>query len=466
MAFCLNDAGARVLLIEDCAQWAALKDQVKTVERVIYLGGTPITDPKAVAVKDWLPANPQALSRSPAAPDDLATIVYTSGTTGRPKGVMLSHRNIVSNVIAAMKAIPVSSSDRFLSFLPLSHMFERTCGYYVAIWAGGQTAYARSITQLGEDMQIQKPTKLIAVPRIFERIWSRLQDATPVGTPKRKIFDKAVDVGWRRFNGEATLGDKLLWPILRLLVARKLHARLGGRVDLIVVGGAAFSPELSRIFIGLGLPIIQGYGLTETAPILAANRIGDNEPTTVGRALEGITLRCDDNGELLARGPNIMLGYWNNPAATQAMIDKEGWLHTGDLAKIRDGRVTITGRVKDIIVMSNGEKVPPGDAEQAVLRDGMFEQVMLIGEGRAKLGLLCVAKTTDLRDLCERANAQLREFPGYIRIHHIAVVDGPWSIENGLLTPTLKIKRQTVEQRFASEIAAMFGNASNCFPKS
>jgi long-chain acyl-CoA synthetase len=161
-----------------------------------------------------------------------------------------------------------------------------------------------------------------------------------------------------------------------------------------------------------------------------------------------------------------MLGYWNNPAATQAMIDKEGWLHTGDLAKIRDGRVTITGRVKDIIVMSNGEKVPPGDAEQAVLRDGMFEQVMLIGEGRAKLGLLCVAKTTDLRDLCERANAQLREFPGYIRIHHIAVVDGPWSIENGLLTPTLKIKRQTVEQRFASEIAAMFGNASNCFPKS
>jgi long-chain acyl-CoA synthetase len=465
MAFCLNDAGARVLLLESGAQWDALKDQVKTIERAVILGEAATADARARLLKDWLPSQAREPERAAADANALASIVYTSGTTGRPKGVMLSHRNILSNVVASMHAISVSADDRFLSFLPLSHMFERTCGYYAAMWAGSQTVYARSITQLAEDMTIQQPTILVAVPRIFERIWGRMQETMPRGSPKRTLFDKAVEVGWRQFQGQTTLSDKLLWPILKLLVAKKLHGRLGGRIRLIVVGGAAFAAEHARIFLGLGLPILQGYGLTETAPVLACNRIGDNDPFSVGRPLEGVALRCDDAGELLARGPCVMLGYWNNPQATAAAIDKDGWFHTGDVAKIRDGRVYITGRVKDIIVLSNGEKVPPGDAEQAIMLDPTFEHAMVIGEGRPKLGLLCAAQTDDLRDLCRRANTQLREFPGYARIAHIARVPGPWTVENGLLTPTLKTKRKEIEKRFAKEIEAMYATTEYCSSK-
>ena len=460
MIWCLNDSGARLLLLETGAQWTALKDQLKTIERAIVLGGALPADDKTKLLKDWLPLQSREPTRASAGPNDLATIVYTSGTTGRPKGVMLSHRNILSNVIAAMHAIKTWPTDRFLSFLPLSHMFERTCGYYAAMWTGAQTVYARSVTLLAEDMRVQKPTILIAVPRIFERIWSRMQEQMPPGTPKRRLFDKAVELGWRRFKGEMTFTDKLLWPILKLLVANKLHRKLGGRLRLVIVGGAAFSPEHARVFVSLGLNILQGYGLTETSPVLAANREGDNDPLTIGRPLEGIALRCDDNGELLARGPGIMLGYWNNPEASAAAIDKNGWFHTGDLATIREGRVTITGRLKDIIVLSNGEKVPPADIEHAILRDSIFEQVVLIGEGRPKLGLVCVSKSTDLNDLRERANAQLRDFPGYARIAYVTRVDGPWTIENGLLTPTLKTKRKEIETRFAKEIEAMYANTA------
>ena len=284
------------------------------------------------------------------------------------------------------------------------------------------------------------------------------------GSLKRRLFETACETGWRRFRGEAMLSDRLLWPVLKLLVAKKLYRRLGGRLRLIIVGGAAFAPHLARVFIGLGLPILQGYGLTETSPVLAANRVGDNDPASVGRALEGIQLRCDENGELLARGPNIMLGYWNNPEATAAMIDKDGWLHTGDLATMCGGSVTITGRVKDILVLSNGEKVPPSDAEQAILRDAAFEQVLLLGEGRSKLGLLAVSKIEDTAQLCARANAQLHNFPGYTRICHIARLAEPWTVENGLLTPTLKLKRNVIEQRFAREIEAMYAVSDVCCP--
>jgi len=462
MAFCLNDAGARVLIIQDADQWPALNAQVNTIERVVYLGGEMEPDSKVRELAEWLPERGEVLERSLAGPDDLATIVYTSGTTGRPKGVMLSHRNILSNVDAALKAITVTAEDLLVSFLPLSHMFERTCGYYCIVCAGALTAFARSIPQLGEDIALQRPTILIAVPRIFERIWGRMQDQMPEGSSKRRLFDKAVDVGWRRFSRQATLADYLLWPLLRALVAKKLYRRLGGRLHLVVVGGAAFPPQLGRAFIGLGLPIIQGYGLTETAPILAANRIGDNDPMSVGRALEGIDLRCDGRGELLARGPNVMLGYWNNSEATKDAIDAEGWFHTGDLARIRDGRVYITGRVKEIIVLSNGEKVPPADAEHAILQDQVFEQVMVLGEGRARLGMLCVAKTDNLAELCARANRQLHDFPGYARICHIGYAPEPWTVENGLLTPTLKLKRKELAKRYAETIEDMYRRSKTC----
>jgi len=456
MAWCLNDAGVRLLLLEDGAQWSTLRDRAKTIERVVCLRRVVQEDPQITHVADWLPAPGSEPIRSRAFPNDLATIVYTSGTTGRPKGVMLTHRNILSNVVAAMRALTASSSDRFLSFLPLSHMFERTCGYYSSVWAGAQTVYARSIAQLAEDMQTQRPTILVAVPRIFERIWWRMQEQMVPGSLKRRLFDMAVASGWRRFRGEATVVDRLRWPILKILVVKKLQRRLGGRIRLMAVGGAAFAPDLARIFVGLGLPISQGYGLTEAAPILTANRLDDNDPLTVGRALEGVELRCASNGELLARGPNIMLGYWNLGQVTRAVIDSDGWLHTGDLAQLRNGRVTITGRMKEIIVMSSGEKVAPDDAEQAIRRDPVFEQVMVVGEGRGKLGLLCVAKIADLHELCTRANAQLRDFPGYVRICHVARVADAWTVENGLLTSKLSMRRKEVERRYDNEIASMY----------
>ncbi|MFL6712905.1 MAG: AMP-dependent synthetase/ligase [Sulfurifustis sp.] len=463
MAWCLNDAGVRFLLLEDGAQWSALKDQVRTVERVVCLGGTIAQDVRVRRLGDWLPEGTFDLARSSVGANELATIVYTSGTTGRPKGVMLSHGNIVSNVLASVRAIAVHPTDLSVSFLPMSHMFERTCGYYVNAYAGAQTAFARSITLLAEDLQTHKPTTMVAVPRIFERVWAAMQQGLPPGSGKRKLFDKTVEVGWRRFKGEATLKDHLLWPVLKALVASKVHARLGGRLRLISVGGAAFPEQLARVFMGLGFNILQGYGLTETAPVLSTNREGDNDPTSVGRPLEEVTLRCAENGELLAKGPNIMLGYWNNPDATRAALDTDGWFHTGDLAHLRDGRVYITGRIKEVIVLSNGEKVPPEDAEQAILRDPTFEHVMLIGEGRSWLGLLCVSKTEDLSVLCSRANTQLRDFPGYARIRYIARVPGPWGVDNGLLTPTLKLRRKEAERQFHKEIEAMYAlNPSPC----
>jgi long-chain acyl-CoA synthetase len=466
MVFCLNDAGCRLLLLENADLWPALRGQAKDLQRVVCLGRAGDgADPRRACLEDWLPRAGEALGRSPAKPDELATLVYTSGTTGRPKGVMLSHRNILSNVLASLHAIPARASDRFLSFLPLSHMFERSCGYYAAVFAGAQTVYARSISLLADDIRAQQPTVLIAVPRIFERIHAKLQETMPPGSFKRRLFERAADVGWKRFNRQASVWENLLWPLFRLLVANRLRRRFGGRLRLVIVGGAAFAPEHARTFVGLGLPILQGYGLTESAPVLAANRAQANDPRSVGQALEGIELRLSAEGELLARGPNIMLGYWNNPDATRAAVDADGWLHTGDLARIESGRVYITGRLKDIIVLSNGEKLPPADAEAAILRDAVFEQVMLVGEGRPKLGLLVVSRLEEAAALCARANAQLHDFPGYARICHIARVGDPWSVENGLLTPTLKIRRGEILRRHAAEIERMYTTSEICCPR-
>jgi long-chain acyl-CoA synthetase len=417
---------------------------------------------KLVGLNDWLPATAGEYEQSDVDGQEMATIVYTSGTTGRPKGVMLSHWNILSNADGTLDAIKVTASDRFLSFLPLSHMYERTVGYYAAVCAGAQTAFARGITELGEDMLSQRPTILVCVPRIFERIYVKLQAGLPPDSIKRKLFEKAVDVGWNRFRGEASLGEPLLWPVLKTLVAKKLYRRMGGRIRIIGAGGAALAPDLARVFIGLGLPILQGYGLTETSPIISVNRLEDNDPTTVGRPLAGVEVRVDKSGELLTRGPLVMLGYWNNPEATKATIDKEGWLHTGDLVEIRDGRIHITGRVKDIIVMSNGENVAPGEVEQAIMMDTAFEQVMITGEGRAKLALLAVSEIEDEKELCDRANAQLKDFPGWVSIHYLKRMSEPWSVESGFMTPTLKLKRAKIEKHWAKEIDEIYAGPDLC----
>ncbi|MBI2290439.1 MAG: AMP-binding protein, partial [Betaproteobacteria bacterium] len=384
-----------------------------------------------------------------------------------------------------LQLVAVTSDDLLLSFLPLSHTFERTCGYYLTIMCAATTAYARSVQQLGEDLQSIRPTMLISVPRIYERVYAAIKAKLDEGPPlRKKLFQLAVDVGWARFeHAQGRAGwtpGLLLWPVLKALVASKIMARLGGRLKTAFAGGAALSPDISRVFIGLGLPVIQGYGLTETSPVACANSPHDNLPASVGRPIPGVEVKIGDKDALLISGPNVMLGYWNNPEATRAMIGADGWLNSGDTARIDEqGHVFITGRLKDIIVMSNGEKVPPVDVEAAIMRDALFEQVVLIGEGKPYLSVIAVLNADHWKKMAaeygidaaapgalqsaqvqnvvlERIAHQLREFPGYAQVRRVTLTLEPWTVENGMLTPTMKIKRAKVFELFNAELDRMY----------
>jgi long-chain acyl-CoA synthetase len=372
-----------------------------------------------------------------------------------------------------------------LSFLPLSHALERMAGYYLAVMGGVTVAYARSIQQLQEDFNLLQPTILICVPRIFERILGGIRkklDKEPAAA--RRLFELTVDTGYKRFEywqGRAKWESQLLlWPLLERTVARKITQKLGGKLRLIVCGGAAVPPEISRTFIGLGLPFLQGYGLTESSPVISVNRPEDNLPASVGPALENVVTRVDEHSVLHVRGPNVMLGYWNNPSATAAVLDGDGWLNTGDAVRIdANGHIHITGRLKEIIVLSNGEKIPPGDIEAAILQDALFEQVMVAGEGKPYLSLLAVVSSDKWLETAEAHNLpknwpecletphakayaltcvgrRMHAFPGYARIRRVALLSEAWSVENGLLTPTLKLKRLQVLERYSKEYKALY----------
>jgi long-chain acyl-CoA synthetase len=478
-----------VLLIDGPERWhelSSVRGQLGTLARIVAVKPVPGSgEPRLKSLAEWLPDEGGATRHAPRDPNALATIVYTSGTTGRPKGVMLSHRNILSNAEGACSVFVPGHEDMFLSFLPLSHTFERTCGYYLTIMTGSPVAFSRGIPQLSEDLQAIRPTLLISVPRIYERVYGRIRGALDEGSPaKKKLFELAVDVGYERFEHAQGRGpwkpSFLLWPVLDALVARKILARLGGRMRAAISGGAALPPEISRVFLGLGLTVLQGYGMTETSPIAAANTPDDNVPASVGRAIPGVELRIGENGALMIKGPNVMLGYWNNPEATRAIIGSDGWLNSGDTARIDEqGHVYITGRLKEIIVLSNGEKVPPVDMEAAIMRDPLFEQVMLLGEGKPYLSVLAVVSHQRWAELCaklaldpksaasltanpacdailERIAHELKEFPGYAQVRRVTLATEPWTIENGLLTPTLKLKRAKVMERFNAEIDHMY----------
>src|SRR5688572_3577295 len=486
VAYILRDSGCKVLLIEGAEQWRALsevKHELQTLNRILTLDSVPNPgEPRLRWIGEWLPAEggeTRHLARDPAA---LATIVYTSGTTGRPKGVMLSHRNILSNAEASCDVLTAGHDDLFLSFLPLSHTFERTCGYYLAVLTGSTTAYSRGIPVLGEDLQSVRPTLLISVPRIYERVYGRIRDALDAGSPaKKKLFRLTVEIGYARFEhaqGRAPWKPSfLLWPLLNALVAKKIRARLGGRVRAAISGGAALPPEISRVFIGLGITVLQGYGLTESSPVAAANRPHDNLPASIGTALPGVQLRIGEGGALMIKGPNVMMGYWNNAEATRAVLGPDGWLNSGDIARIDErGHVFITGRLKEIIVLSNGEKVPPSDIESAILRDPLFEQVMLVGEGKPFLTVMTVlaaepwkklgaeqglgAAAVNSKQVEEtlraRVAAQMKEFPGYAQVRRVTATLDPWTVENGMLTPTMKLKRAKVVEKHGAEIDKMY----------
>jgi long-chain acyl-CoA synthetase len=491
VAYILRDAGVKALLLENQEQWlrlAAVRENLEGcgLRRILVLNGIDAsarTDPRLAAVEEWLPEEGGEAMETAGESNDLATIVYTSGTTGRPKGVMLSHHNILSNVRDSLQILPVPRGSLLLSFLPLSHTFERTVGYYLAVMAGATVAYARSIPQLSEDLQSIRPTILISVPRIYEKVYAAIKGRLREGPSfRRRLFDLTVAVGWSRFEYMQKRGPwriaNLLWPLLNHLVAAKVRARLGGRLQYALSGSAALAPEISRVFISLGLPILQGYGLTETSPVVCANRIDNNVPASIGLPIPNVEVRIGENDALMVKGPNVMLGYWNNPEATGAMITPDGWLNTGDVGRIDgEGRVYITGRLKEIIVMSNGEKVPPLDMEAAIARDSLFEQTMLIGEARPYLAMLAVLnaeqweKTAAEAGLDARAalhseaaeklvlariTRQLRDFPGYAQVRRAAVSLEPWSVENGLLTPTLKLRRLQVMEHYKNRIAELY----------
>ncbi|HET6756621.1 MAG TPA: long-chain fatty acid--CoA ligase [Burkholderiales bacterium] len=483
VAYIIKDCGAKLLLVEKIEHWKVLEESgcdFSSLQRVLCLGA-PVgnSDARVRAVADWLSANgqPQRVNRDSQA---LASIIYTSGTTGRPKGVMLSHHNMLSNAHSTLTKLAILPNDIFLSFLPLSHTFERTVGYYLAVMAGIPVAYARSIAQLAEDLGIIKPTLLISVPRIYERVYAAIKAKLDEGSAgKRKLFAQAVEVGYSRFErsqGRAPWrANHLLWPVLKALVAKKVLARLGGRLRAALSGGAALPPEISRVFIGLGLPVLQGYGLTETSPVVCANSLEDNVPASIGKPIPGVEVKLGEKDALLVKGPNVMLGYWNNPDATKAMFTADGWLNTGDTARIdSEGRVYITGRLKEIIVLSNGEKIPPVDMETAILRDPLFEQVLVLGEARPYLSVMAVLNQDKWNKLAaeagiasatspkaeawalQRIAAQIKEFPGYAQVRQVALITEPWTVENGMLTPTMKLKRTKVLERHRGELEKLY----------
>lgn len=491
VAYICQEAKVKVMLINNGAQWTVMRDArhgiAQPPQLISFLPVTENTvDYPVIDYSSWI-AQSTAAPKPPArqiSPRDLATIVYTSGTTGKPKGVMLSHLNILANARYGIESVDVYHEDLFLSFLPLSHTLERTVGYYIPVMTGATVAFARSIPELAEDLLTIKPTVLISVPRIFERVYAKIQAQLQEKSPTaRKLFNLAVSVGYEKFEvqqGRRTPSARLLlWPLLNALVAKKVMAKLGGRMRFSISGGAALSKTIGETFIGLGLPVLQGYGLTEASPVISVNRHAKNIPASIGPALPHIDVRLSAEGELQTRSACTMLGYWNNDKATKESFTDDGWLRSGDLAKIVDDYIYIVGRLKDIIVLSNGEKVPPDDMQMAIALDPLFEHVLIIGEGKpflaaivvlaadewkvlaAKLGLAAddanSARQPKVKEVAlQRINKCLSKFPGYAQIRQVTLTTEPWTDQNGLLTPSLKIKRKVVMDKFATEIAAMY----------
>lgn len=507
IAYILADCEASMLIVSQAEQWEkirAVRTPFPALRAVVITDDddafkpTPasIDSPAVGSLAQWLTGAGQTgaptTGMGPQA-DDLAAIVYTSGTTGKPKGVMLTHRNVVSDVKAVLERIAPTVDDVFLSFLPLSHTFERTGGYYLPIAAGSCVAYARSVAQLAEDLKTIRPTVLVSVPRIYERIHAKLIEKLSPTPWKMQLYEAAQNKGWARFCAAQRLPAPtpdassqaagwmaaLPWPVLQALVAKPLLAQFGGRVRVAVSGGAPLSPTIAKCFLGLGLPLIQGYGMTETAPVVSVNALDDNDPACVGKALPGVEVRIGDNHELQVRGPIVMKGYWKRPEDTAKILSPDGWLGTGDQADIVNGRIYIKGRIKEIIVTSTGEKIPPGDLELALLADPLLEQAFVVGENRPFIACVAVLNAgewqrlaADLglnpqaadslnhpsvhRAVLARIEKNTASFARYAVPRTVHLTLDPWTIENTFMTPTLKLKRNNLMAHFAEAIEGMY----------
>ena len=495
-SYIINDSGAKLLVTGRLNRWEAIRDtEDHPALKTVVITGELVQehqdgDVRVVGLDQWLTEGSGTELPAGPEPQDLAALVYTSGTTGKPKGVMLTHRAILANVTGVLQNICPEPEDVWLSFLPLSHTFERTTTYYTAMGFGNRVAFNRNIGLLADDLKVIRPTILMSVPRIYEKVYDKIQDAL-VKKPAfvQKLFHTAVDVGYHRFcrenglpvqGGFLSLFDPLIAGFLDKKVGAGIRGIFGGRPRIFISGGAAFNPEVSRTFLGLGINILQGYGMTETAPIMSVNKVGDNHPQTVGPALVNIEVRVGENDELQMRGPSLMNGYWNRPADTKAVFTEDGWLRTGDQADIfSDGHIRIKGRIKEIIVTSTGEKVPPADLEQALESDHLVSQAMVVGENRPYIAALVVLNAQEWKKLASelkldaddplsldtraarqavlrRVKAAAAGFPNYAVPRQVRLFLEPWSIENGLMTPTLKLKRGPMRIRFADAIESLY----------
>lgn len=494
IAAVIVDSGCRLLLVDTAKHWNDLAEFLGAASQLetVWLSEAP---GKSGASEAELPIRTvvahlklrtglaeEPLADAPSTPDELATIIYTSGTTGNPKGVMLSHKAILWNAEAVTQFIAPLPTDIFLSLLPLAHAFERTLGYYLPMMAGATVAYARSPNTLVDDFAAIRPTVFLGVPRLYERIAARVKENAAANPLGRWLLGMTVSLGWRRFESERGRSSKLswleewIWKVLDGLVAARVRAAFGGRIRVAVSGGAALDLSTSRFLCGLGLPLVEGYGLTEAAPVVTATTFEDSLPGSSGQSLHGVEVRIGPRDELLVRSPSMMLGYWQNTTATAQVLDKDGWLSTGDIAKIIDGRIFIKGRLKDLLVMSTGENVSASNVEAAITADPLFEQACVVGDGRPCLLAVVVPKPERWREFAAandfppddpmssvaRSSAVARIQADTARLSKPSQVRGvivelqPWTTDNMVLTPTLKVKRRVVEERYAGEIAAVY----------
>ena len=427
-------------------------------------------------------------------PSDLLTLIYTSGTTADPKGAMLTHGNLVSNVISSIEAVRMEEGHRCLSFLPLTHIFERMAGQFLMVHIGASIYYAESVATVAADMLAVRPTVIASVPRIYEKIFGRIYEGVASASlVKRLIFHWSMVAG-RRVVAQLYQDKKpsgwngFCYAIARKLVFDKISARLGGRLRLAVSGGAPLGGRIMEFFWIVGLPVLEGYGLTETSPVITINRIGEVLPGCVGRPLYTECngrpfVKIAEDGEILCQGPNIMVGYWNNEKATQEAIDADGYFHTGDIGHQDDqGRLYITDRKKELIVTSGGKKVAPQPIENLLKADKYVSQAVLIGDHRNFITALIVPNFDSLvrwagykkiqfashaeliknpqviakvGSRVERVNEQLSN---YERVKKITLLDQEMTLEGGQLTPSLKVKRRVVNEMYAAQVESMYAD--------
>jgi len=477
-AHVLADSGAAVAFFRDGAQWSAIaaEDPLPALRQVVLTGGVAAADNARVrSLEDFLAAASPEPARAMPAATDLASLVYTSGTTGRAKGAMMSHGAFLANVFACERAFGSGSDVVKLSLLPLSHSFERVAGWYHAVLVGAETAFSRGAENLAEDLLHIRPTALLAVPRVYERLYAKIAQTLEDGPlHHRALFHLAVSDTTRRFSRRLTG---------RLVTA--VQQRFGGRLRMAVSGGAPLSPEIARAFTALGVPLVQGYGLTEAGPVVSVNRLDEQgDADSAGQVLDNVETRVGPDGELMVRSPALMQGYWGNPEATARVLDENGWLHTGDKAsRLTVDELVLTGRLKDVLVMSTGVKACPAEIESRLTGEPLFEQALVLGESRPYLVALLVAEPAQLealkrfvaynaddgesaanleRALLQRCRAQLADLPHSHQLVRVALVPA-FTLANGLVTSTLKLRRAAITKSHAAVIDSLYEGHCSTF---